>query len=177
MRQLAAAGFMVVGILALGWNDLSACGDKFILVGRGVRFQHAYAAVHPASILILINAKSRMGPALRDPDFLKTLKLAGHAVQTTTVDSAAAVLDAGRYDIVLTDVSDAMNLESQARTTASRPVVLPILYKPAATELRAAVIRFPTVLTAPDKIAHVLSVIDDTMKARLKRTSAASATD
>jgi len=52
---------LVVGGLALsasGSQAVSACGDKFLLVGRGVRFEQAYAAVHRASILIVVPIKS-----------------------------------------------------------------------------------------------------------------------
>jgi hypothetical protein len=33
-------------------NSLQACGDKFLLVGRGAKFRQAYAAVYSASIIV-----------------------------------------------------------------------------------------------------------------------------
>jgi hypothetical protein len=175
MRKLLTAGVLLFGGLALAQHDLKACGDKFLLVGRGVRFQRAYAAVHPAVILICLNAKSRTGAAIGDPQFLSGLKLAGHTVHTTRVaGSAAEILGAGRYDLVLTDLSDAAALVSDARATASKPLVLPILYRPTKGEAAAAAGQFGTLLTTPDRMAHVLSIIDDVMSARLKAGKANS---
>jgi hypothetical protein len=177
MRKRSTAVLVLVGVVALGWNDLGACGDKFILVGRGVRFQRAYAAVHPASVLIWINAKSRAGTAIGDPQFLKSLKLAGHTVQTAVAgDSAIGLLNSRRYDIILADVADAAGLEPEVRASGSPPILLPILFKPARAEAQAAAGRFGATLAVPDRVTHVLSVIDDVMKARLKTATAASAT-
>jgi len=47
---VAVAGIITLSLICVS-ADLSACGDKFLRVGRSARFK-GYAAVHPASILI-----------------------------------------------------------------------------------------------------------------------------
>ena len=58
MKAFVAPTLPLLTTLSLGAPVLWACGDKFMLVGRGVRFQRAYAAIHPASILILLPPKA-----------------------------------------------------------------------------------------------------------------------
>ena len=98
---------LLVSTLTLGlvmWQAASACGDKFLLVGRGVRFQRAYAAVHPANILIYARPTTSAKAAIRDPQFQKLLRQAGHAVSAiedpVLLDHA---LRASSFDIVLVD--------------------------------------------------------------------------
>ncbi len=50
VRRLVVAG-VAAGLLALTYADLSACGDKFMRIGRGVSGKR-YAALHPSPILI-----------------------------------------------------------------------------------------------------------------------------
>jgi hypothetical protein len=129
---------------------------------------------------VCINPKSRTAAALSDPKFLSALKLAGHTVQTARVTgNAAEVLGgAGHYDIVLTDLSDAIAVDAvvaRPGASASKPLVLPILYKPTKADATAAAGQFEVRLTIPERMPRVLGVIDDAMSARLKTGKAKSA--
>ena len=55
-----------------------ACGDKFLLLGRGVKFRRAYAAIYPALIVIYAPPQRHAAKAIRDPRLQSDLKLAGH---------------------------------------------------------------------------------------------------
>ena len=81
MRRVFFVLLLVTGTLVVSWNDVSACGDKFLLTGRGARLQHGYCALHPASILVYVNSKSGPAAAMRNPQFLNALKQAGHKPQ------------------------------------------------------------------------------------------------
>src|SRR5262245_26367183 len=61
-------------------NAAQACGDKFVLVGRGVEFHRAYAALYPALIVIYAKPPGRVTKAISDPQLQKDLKLSGHRV-------------------------------------------------------------------------------------------------
>jgi len=159
---IAASGLGAAG-------DLSACGDKFLFIGRGTRFGRAYAAIHPASILIYVNPRSAHAAVMRDPQLASSLKQAGHQVQTVPDARAlSATLHSGAIDIVLADVSEAPTLESQLETTPSRPTILPVLFRPTEEEAKEAAQRFQFSVKAPDRATHFLNVIDDLMKVRLK---------
>jgi len=137
--------------------DLDACGDKFLRVGRSARFRR-YAAVHPASILIYTPANST--PAGMK-EFEAVLKRAGHKPVSVGrgVDISSA-LDTARFDVVIADYADAATINHHAQATASKPAVLPILYKAsksAQTEAErqyACLIR-PEAMTKYDALAEI----------------------
>ena len=168
MRKFSAVLFLVAVTVCLSWSDLSACGDKFLLIGRGARFQRAYAAAHPASILVYTHQQSARAAAVRDPELLGSLKLAGHKVQTVEDQSKLQdLLKSGGYDIVIADFSDAATVEQHVRNATSKPAFVPVMYKPSKAESDAAQQQFACLLKAPDKISHSLGAIEDLMKARL----------
>src|SRR5207249_4322083 len=107
------------------WRPVQACGDKFLLVGRGVRFQRAYAAVHPANILIYARPTTSADKAIRDPQFQKSLRQAGH--QVSVIEDAtlfAHALQVSAFDVVLADLAEAPTIDSQVAAAASHPRVL-----------------------------------------------------
>jgi hypothetical protein len=167
LRQICVIG--VVASLAFASADLSACGDKFLRVGRSARFRR-YAAVHPASILIYRPLNSTQAGI---KEFEDILKRAGH--QSRTVDNGATlaqVIAAANYDMVIADYADAGKIKVELQSTASRPRILPILYKPsksievqAEQEYRCLI--KPHAMTKYDALAE----IDRLMKLRQDETS------
>ncbi len=106
-----------------------ACGDKFLLVGRGVEFRRAYAAVYPASIVIYAQPQGHAANAIRDPRLHADLKLSGHRVLLVENDAALAhALESDRVDLLLTDVADAERMFRQSAGAPSKPTVLPVMY-------------------------------------------------
>ena len=173
MRRLSLTLLLLAGSAWFGWNDLSACGDKFLLIGQGARFQRGYAAVHPASILITLHQKSDKALAVGDPQLAASLKQAGHKVQILEDPSRLTeTLSSARYDIVLADFSDAIALESQVRAANAKPALVPVMYQPSKAEMAAAQKQFVCLLKAPERITYFLGVIDDLMKTRLDAAKA-----
>ncbi len=150
--------------------DARACGDKFLVVGKGVRYSRA-RAVHPASILIYMNPTSRMPAAAKDVQLEARLLQAGHKVRK--VDSAGQLdqaLKSKRYDLVLGDIKDSPGLEKQVADEPSGPVVVPVLYRPTAAELATAKNQYGCAMNAPSK--DPLSAIDEAMAQRVKSSAA-----
>lgn len=177
MRKFTLIFGVLLGTAWIGTNALNACGDKFLLIGRGVGFQKGYAAVYPASILILVPAKSGDAVAIGDPAIPKSLRKAGHKVEILEDHtSLTRQLNTGRYDIVLADFSDAVAVESEVRASNTKPALVPVMYQPNATEIAAAEKQFVCLLKAPEKINYFLNVIDDLMKTRLDAAKAAAST-
>ena len=50
------------------------------MVGRGARFQRAYASVYPGKVLIYARPSTDPKAAIRDPQLHKALRQAGHSV-------------------------------------------------------------------------------------------------
>jgi hypothetical protein len=159
-------------VLQLGAESLQACGDKYLLSGRGAKFKQAYAAIYPASVVVFARPQRGATKEIRDPRLLADLKSAGHRVAVVEDEGALVrTLAAERVDVVLTDGADADQLTTQAATVATRPKVLPVLFKASKAEQKAFETRFHMYLSSSDRSIRFLSAIDDVMKARKKKVS------
>jgi hypothetical protein len=164
---------VVLGGVFLGVSPAFACGDKFVVLGRGMRLLRVNASTHPASILIYMNPASRVPAADKEFQLQSTLKLAGH--KPAAVDDQRALdkaLTSGKYDLVLADLSDAPALEKEARASASKPAVIPVVYNPTGAELSAAEKQYSCVVKASKTNHDLLAVIDEAMVSKSKGTGA-----
>ena len=173
LRRLSVLATLAVMVTS-GAVDLSACGDKFLRVGRSARFR-GYAAVHPASILIY-------SPGNATPAGIQALeallKRAGHSVLAVQHGTPLPQTFAGApYDLVIADYADAVKVKEQLESVPSRPAVLPILYKPTKTDAAEAEKAYPFLLKpqAMSK-AEALSEIDHLMMLRLHGATPSAAT-
>ena len=168
MRAFGSILMVFVGVLAQSAAPVLACGDKFLLVGRGLSFHRAYAAIYPASIVVYALPQRNAAKAIRDPRLQADLKLAGHRVVLVENDAALArVLESDRVDFILTDVADADRLSRQAATSPSAPGVLPVMYEPTKDEIKQVEARYHCQIKSSDRVDQYLSSIDDAMKARV----------
>ena len=152
------------------WGIADACGDKFLLLGRGMRFQRAYAAVQPANILIYATSATRPERAIRDTQFQKTLRQAGH--QVSVIEDAELFRHAIRvstFDIVLADVATAPAIDSMIANAPSHPRVLYVEYPSGSSKVLAA--QFACELKSDDRVTRFLDRIGVEMKARAPRPS------
>jgi len=170
IRRLLTVLAIVVGALVFDVAVTSACGDKFVLLGRGTRVA---PSKYPSTILIYMNPTSRVPAADKEFHVEAVLKAAGHkakvAESQSEVDKALAT---GKYDLVLADFNDVPSLRKEASTTASKPVVLPLLYKPTPAELSAAE-KDVDCLARPSKVSRdLLAVVDQALSQRRKGVGA-----
>jgi hypothetical protein len=167
MRNLTLV--LVSILVGTGTGSAEACGDKFLRVGRGARYQRAYVAVHPASLLLVARPGSSVAAALKDLE--PTLKRAGH--KAVVVKDTAAVpqaLERGHFNIVLTDIKDVPSVQNATPATGARFDVLPFLGQPTAEAREAAEADYRCVAQVPGKKADVLGKIDELMELALKGT-------
>jgi ABC-type amino acid transport substrate-binding protein len=172
MRDRVASVACLGALIFLGAAAyVDACGDKFLVVGRGVRYTRVRAATHPGSILLYMNPASRVLAAAREAKLEASLKQAGHKVQTVeTQRQLDDALKTSKFDIVVADVADGPSVEKQVRSEPSQPAVVPVLYKPTDGELAAARERYGCALKAPSR--DPLAAIDEAMSQRLKTADA-----
>ena len=166
MRRLQLLAAMVVGLLALGQGVAAGCGDKFVLIGGAARVNRSK---FPSRVLVFMNPASRVPAAEKEFHVEATLTAAGHKAKV--VESEAEVekeLQSGKYDLVLADIADVANLRKQCGASASKPAVLPLLYKPTASELAAAEKEANCLVRPSRKSSDLLAVIDETMQDRQK---------
>jgi len=159
-------------------GGLSACGDKFLLVGRGILFQHAYAAIFPGTILIVQPPKAVKSAAVRDSRLVTALKLAGHKVDVVQQPANLAdLLRRSAYDIILAERADASSIPEVPTDGKQKATIVAVLEDPASTDLIAARQQFEVVLKAPERLSQILNLFDDVMKMRrerLRKTAAAA---
>ena len=158
---------LLVVIVLQSFQRADACGDKFLLVGRGVKFQHAYAAIYPAKIVIVTSHGGRSS-AIQDPKFQTALERAGHHVavasDTTRLEQ---MLKPGDVDLVLGNWADLAGLKAPA--IVAQTTVLPILDKPTKVDSQSCGQQYNNCqLRSSDKLEEFLTVIDSTMKSKVK---------
>src|SRR5690349_14146951 len=129
MRRLAFLAMLTGALVFQAVQIADACGDKFLLVGRGIKFQRGYAAVYHANIL-LYSAPGSVRSVMEDNKFHDALKAAGH--QVTVVHNPGTVKSAfttGSYDVVLAELTQAEQLGTEADFKAAKTIVLPVVQK------------------------------------------------
>jgi hypothetical protein len=169
MRRVLLFTAVLLGMALSFWSVTYACGDKFVMVGRSVRFNQAYAAIYPATILLYSHAGRGAQKGVLDPQFQSNLTRAGHRLQIVEDESQLEpTLQAGHFDLVLADVSDVESTKAKAEQSASKPTVLPVMYKPTKAEAEAVKTRFQCELKSSDRAVRYLAVIDEQMQVRVK---------
>jgi hypothetical protein len=172
MRKSLAALLGVLAGVFLVSQPVLACGDKLVLLGRGIRFQRMLATKHPASILVYLNPAAGISAADKEYQFRSLLKLAGH--KPLAVKSAAEFateLGSGKYDVVLADYSDAPALEKEIREAKAKPALIPVVYNPTAEQRKAAEKQYECLIAPAKKNYDLLSVVDQAMVSRAGNTS------
>lgn len=185
MRHVAV---VVVALIATavghGAVPLRACGDKLMMLGRGIRFQSKHTPRAAAVLLYL--PESATGRTLTDPKLESALREAGHVVRAVTSPAdLETALASGTFDVVLANVTHAPDLE-RAKTGAERnAVILPAIYLvapgsgvPPRQQTKAdrekASKDFAVVVEVPGRPGHYCHAVDQAMELKLKRQKAAA---
>lgn len=151
---------------AAGRGDLIACGEKFLVVGRGTRFQRAPIPPASAAILVYADTASNLPRALTKLDLDAALRKAGY--HPTSVDSPGALaraFDTGKWDLVLVDAAAVESVRTLLRGVAA-PALLPVFYNPTSAEWKQAAKQYPVALRAPAKNQVFLDAVEEALASR-----------
>jgi hypothetical protein len=150
---------MVAALGLVTGADLLACGDKFLVAGRGTRYQRPKTA-RAANVLIYDNAASGLPAALEKVPVDTLLKREGHsATRVETLDQLAALVAGGRFDVVLVANSVATAVQKLIGSAADAPVMVAFCIKPGA-EVAKTDEQAPCTIKAPPKERSLLEAID-----------------
>jgi hypothetical protein len=176
---------LAVVAVALGHNTapLRACGDKLMMLGRGVRFQSKHTPRAAAVLLYL--PESATGQALTDPKLESALREAGHAVRAVTSPAdLETALRSGTFDVVLANITQAPELEKAKGIAERNAVVLPAIYlvapgssgskQQSKADRDRASKEFAVVVEVPGRPGHYCHAVDQAMELKLAREKAAS---
>jgi hypothetical protein len=166
--RVVVAGFL--GLVMLSPADMLACGDKFLVPSRGMRFGPPVNR-ESARILLYATPGSALSATLASLSVELTLRKAGY--RPTSVNSAAefqAALKAGGWDVIVVDLADGPLMVSRF-PSGEAPTVLPVAYSPARDTLENAKKQYPQVLNSPKKNRTFVEAVDKAVVARAKAKS------
>ncbi len=156
--RVGVIGF--VGIAGVFANtSLLACGDKFLVAGRGARFQRGNAR---ATVLIYAPPASALSAGLANLSVDSVLSRAGYRPATAaSAQDLDGLLRGKSPDVVLVDIADARTVEKRAPAGSSGPVILPVLNNASRQELAEARRIWGVVLKAPASGDSLLDALDE----------------
>ncbi len=162
---------LVAGVLILSGvgasSDLLACGDKFLVVSRGTRYQRAGEARHAASILVYLPPGSTLPKAFARVSEDVTKKAGYHFVNVSNTSELDQALKQGGWDLLLTDLADMQAVRGRV-SGSSAPLVVPVAYQATGTEIAQAKKDYQKVLKGPIKTYAFLEALDDALAFRAK---------
>jgi hypothetical protein len=154
---------LVVGGAAVE-TAVQACGDKFLMVGRGARFQRAYASVHPGKLIVFARPSTDAKAAIRDPQLHRALRQAGHAVSVIEDwNLLEQALKTVPVDLVLVDAAEAQRLQTALTASSAAADALYVAFPsnvPAGVVCR---------LKSTDRPVRFLDEVESVMRARARR--------
>jgi len=125
MSMRRTVGVLVV-MLSVGAVDMLACGDKFLIAGRGTRYQRPKNA-RAASVLIYTDPASAVAAALKKAKVESLLKLEGHrATKVGTLQELSTIVESGRYDVILTANSDSATVQRLLQASPDAAIVVAV---------------------------------------------------
>lgn len=167
-RSLLVVGFL---ILSVPGADLLACGEKFLVISRGTRFQRPDIVREPATILVYVNPASTLPKALERVPIEATLRRVGY--RPTSVSGPGELdraLRQGGWDLIVADLADSMALIGRLHGDPA-PLVLPVAYGETGSVVAQARKQFPHVLRGPVKSQTLLEAIDEMLTQRQRARS------
>jgi hypothetical protein len=169
--MLLALGVLVIYGITSG--ELLACGDKFLVVSRGTRYQRAGEARHAASILVYLPASSNLPKAFERVSEKETKKAGYRIVNVSNTSELDQALKQGGWDLLLTDLADSQAVRGRV-TGPSAPLLVPVAYLATGAELAQAKKDYQKVLKGPIKTHAFLAALDDVLafKAKLRTKTA-----
>jgi hypothetical protein len=156
--RVGVMGLVAIAGLSVG-TSLLACGDKFLVAGRGARFQRGGAR---ATVLVYAPPSSALSGGFGNLSVDKVLSRAGY--RPTTAVSAKElnemIKDRGP-DVVLVDIADAHTVERHGTAGSSGPIILPVLNNASRLELAEARKTWGVALKSPASGDSLLDAVDE----------------
>ncbi len=163
MRSITCGAVAVA--ITFNWVPAHACGDKFLLPGRGTSLYRGYRALHPGQVVVYVPAAA--GAEARTKDFRNLLARAGHTVRLAAGRAELERLRVAPADIVIASTSQSAVLNDAVASLSPQPTLLFVLMDKDKKTAAAA----PDTGWAwkqSDSYVKVLPILDETMKQRIQ---------
>lgn len=169
MRRLALGLSVVLLVAGLAATEAAACGDKFLVIGRGAK--RVQKARHPAAVLLYERPGSALPAAAKEMKLEARLREAGHSVDSVTAEVALKeALGSRRYDFVFADLTDAPSVARQLESVSGRPAVVPVADGATDAAVESAKAEYGLVVKKGKSLSY-LSSLDEAMGRRLRQVA------
>lgn len=153
-----------LSLFLISSQPMLGCGDKYLSVGRGARFQRGYVSTRPVTVGVL-----KSGVTARK-DFLSRLKLAGHRVELAKdVTELGTLIAAAKIDVVLAGYAEAPAVDALLVRIAQKPLFLPVVDASSASAATAHK-EYGCLLNSDSKAKrrNFLAVLDEALESNRK---------
>jgi hypothetical protein len=153
--------------------SLDACGDKYLSLGRGTRYERSPVARQTSAILIYASPSSELSKLLTKLSVDAALQKAGYKATTVTAADLTQTLLVKPWDVILVDGSD-LNAVAPQLTRKDAPKIVPVLFKPTKSNVKQTMQQYGAVLAEPTKSRTFIDALDDAMWDREAERKAAA---
>ena len=163
---------LVLGVAALISTAAWACGDKLVLTVGTLHFRQMNEGPRSASILAYTPRNSLVGEVIKQLEQQSAGKHTGNTFRS--FDDAVQLeeeLKSQKYDLLLVDAGEADNLQRQAQSLPSKPLIVPVVSQSSKAAAAVAEKKFHCVVTVPNSLGRYLSAIDRAMDFKVKSGS------
>lgn len=165
MRYRIAIASVIAAATLLVGTDLVACGDKFLVVGRGTRYQRPKGA-RAASVLFYTSPESGLTVLFKTMRVDSVLKREGHrATAVATLEQLSAALAGASFDVIFVDAADVPAVKGLLAGRPESPTLLPFCDGTRTTPVAAAR-DADFCMTSPPKERSILEAIDQAVDRR-----------
>src|SRR5262245_11621516 len=167
MRRIMIRFGIVAALLLLSISAADACGDKSLRIGRGVRFLRT---AHPSTVLIYLSFNPPAAAAARAPKLQAYLEeVVGHKAQTVQgAEVLSQVLRSGKYDVVVTDLAEASNVQGQIESSTSHAVLVAVVSSGTKAEVAAAQRQYGHIVKNANSADQYRDAIEDVLRSRAR---------
>jgi hypothetical protein len=156
---------VVVAVVLLAFvtvgPDVLACGEKFLVPGRGTQFQRTPADRASSSVLLFAPPASELAKTLARLRVEASIQKAGYRpTLVTSRDGLDKAAIGQRFDLIVIDLADASLFRGRVGA-GTGPVVLPVAQKLTGVQLSQARDEFALILKGPTRNQDFLDAIDE----------------
>jgi hypothetical protein len=163
---LAVAVFLLLPRISQG------CGDKLLILGRGLRFS-ALSSDRPVAILAYAPANSLLSRVLQEPQWGAAMAKGKHRLKVVeSADELQVGLSRERYDLVVFDLADVAQLKQRARSASFTPLLVPTVDGATHDQIQTAQREYGVALRSGSKSKAYLSEISKAVELQDRRAQA-----
>jgi hypothetical protein len=151
---------MVIGFMAVSaTGDLVACGDKFLVPSRSLRFGLTRAVRQEAAVLFYVNPATALPAVLSRLSVDPAVRKAGYRpTVVATTEEFLRKLGEGRWDVVLIDLADGSTGTLSA--AEGSPVVVAVALNSTGVDLIRAEKEYSHILKSPTRSQSFVDALD-----------------